>query len=146
MRATFDSFDIFFGLLPLMASYAAFVCWAKLIVRAIRGEEVQEDWRVTVATAAHIGIRALVAATEVRESVALRQAVGETSLAISHTHQSVSDTRQLLNDIAVDATNRDHQSRKQQDQLYKVTLAMAWVAGFTLLAAIVTLVVAILGK
>lgn len=145
-RASIDSFDVFFGLLPLATSYAAFIAWANLIVRAIRGEEVEQDWRASGASAAHIAMRSLVAATEVRESVALRQAVGDTRQAVSDTHRAVSDTRQLVHEIALDAVERDRRAEERQDQLYKVQLTMAWVAGLTLIAAIVTLAVAILGK
>lgn len=34
-------------LLVAGVGYAAFVTWTSLIVRAIRGDEVEEDWRVS---------------------------------------------------------------------------------------------------
>lgn len=98
------------------------------------------------ATAAYIATRSLVAATEVRESVALRQAVGGTRQAVSDTRQAISDTRELIHDMAREAETRDQRAARRQDQLFKVTLTMAWVAGLTLLAAIVTLLVTIVGK
>jgi hypothetical protein len=43
LKTYLDPIDLFFGIFPAAASYAAFVTWASLIVRAIRGEDVKED-------------------------------------------------------------------------------------------------------
>lgn len=129
LRTSVDAFDVLFGLFPWMAAYMAFVMWANKIVNAIRGEEVTDDWRTTSATVAFIAARSIASATEVRESVALRE--------------SVVEMRQLLREAAADAEARDRRAADREDKLFSVTVKMAWVAGFTLLAAIVTLVVTI---
>jgi hypothetical protein len=72
-----DSTEVFFGLLPAAAGYAAFVSWASLIVRAIRGEDVKEDWRVWTSTAALMASFVLISGTRVRETAALRSAAVE---------------------------------------------------------------------
>jgi hypothetical protein len=127
-RSSFDGFDFFFGLVPWMAAYAAFVSWATVIVRAIRGEAVTEDWRAVVSTAAYIGARAMADATEVRESFALRG--------------SVAELRELLRDAARDAEERDRRAAQRERRVYRITVAMAVLAGFTLLAAIGSVIVA----
>ena len=129
LRSSIDAFDVLFGLFPWMAAYIAFVTWASKIVNAIRGEEVIDDWRTTFATVAFIAARSIGSAAEVRGNVAL--------------HESVVEMRELLREAAADAEARDRRAAEREAKLFSVTVKMAWVAGFTLLAAIVTLVVTI---
>jgi hypothetical protein len=56
---------------------AAFVTWAKLIVRANRGEDVEEDWRVVVSSAAAVAAFVLESWARARETAALRGAAVE---------------------------------------------------------------------
>jgi hypothetical protein len=116
-KTTIDSTDLFFGIFPAAASYAAFVTWASLIVRAIRGEDVEEDWRVFVSTAAAMSAFAFVSGTRVREAAALRGTAVE--------------VRELVREA------------EQQDRLTRLTKRLVLLAALTLAAAVVTLVVAI---
>lgn len=128
-RTYVDSFDVFFGYIPWFAGYLAFVVWARLIVRALRGEKAVQDWTTDIATAFFIGVGAVVSAARVRTAVSL--------------HTSVTETRELLKDAAADAARQDQAGAKRDDRVYRVTVTMAWVAGLTLAAAIVTLTVTI---
>jgi hypothetical protein len=128
-RTNVDSFDVFFGFIPWFAGYVAFVVWARLIVRALRGEEAVQDWTTDIATAFFIGVGAVVSGARVRTAASL--------------HTSVTETRELLKDAAGDAARRDQAAGKRDDRVYRVTLTMGWVAGLTLAAAIVTLAVTI---
>lgn len=126
-----DPVDVLFGIFPAAASYAAFVSWASLIVRAIRGEEVEEDWRVFVSTAAAMSAFALVSGTRVREAAALRTTAVE--------------VRELMREAADDAQRRDRRVAEQQDRLSRLTKWLVALAALTLASAVVTLVVAIVG-
>ncbi len=131
LKKHIDSTDVFFGLLPAAAGYAAFVSWASLIVRAIRGEEVEEDWRVWVSTAALMASFVFVSGTRVRETAALRGAAIE--------------MRELTRVAARDAETRDRRAAEQQDRLAALTKALIVLAALTLAAAVVTLVVSVVG-
>jgi hypothetical protein len=128
LKSNVDAFDVWFGLLPWLTGFAMAVSWAKLIVRALRGEAVKEDWRVTYSTAAFIAVRAMADASGPRESAALRD--------------SVTEMRGLLRDAAQDAEERDKRAATRDRRLYRTTVAMAVLAGFTLLAAIGSVIVA----
>jgi hypothetical protein len=130
-KAYFDPFDLFFGIFPAAASYAAFVTWASLIVRAIRGEDVKRDWRVFVSTAAAMSAFALVSGTRVREAAALRGTAVE--------------VHALVREAAEEAERRDRRAAAQQDRLTRLTKWLLALAALTLAAAVVTLVVAIVG-
>jgi hypothetical protein len=77
LKPDIDPIDMWFGLLPNLAGYAAFVTWADFIVRAIRGERPKEGWRLFASTGAFIAIRTLLSGTHVREAAALRGAAVE---------------------------------------------------------------------
>jgi len=147
IRAYIDGFDVLFGLFPGLTGYAAFVSWARVIVRALRGEAVIEDRRTTYATAAFIAARAISSGTHVRQSVALhesirelRELLGEAAADAEAREKRLAET---LEAAALDAEARERRAADRDKRLYKVNVAMASLAGFTLLAAIVTLVVAI---
>ena len=128
-RKYFDGFDLVVGFLPWFAGYVAFVVWARLIVRAIRGEEVVQEWTTDVATALFIAAGALVSAARVRNSVSI--------------HGTVVEARELLRDTKADADRRSESAAVRDDKMYRLTTRMAWVAGLTLAAAVVTLAVAV---
>jgi hypothetical protein len=128
LKTSIDSIDLFFGVFPVAAGFAAFVSWASLIVRAIRGEEVKEDWRVVVSTGAAMSTFALVSATRVRELATQRAATVE--------------MRELVREAAADAQHRDQLAAEQQVRLTPLTRWLVALAALTLVAAIVTLVAA----
>lgn len=131
LKRYIDSTDLLFGIFPAAAIYAAFVTWAPLIVRANRGEEVKEGWRVVVSTAAAMSAFTLISGTRVRETRAMRDAaVG---------------VRELVRVAAEDAERRDRRAGEQQDHLALLTKWLVALAALTLAAAVVTLVVAIVG-
>jgi len=129
LKAYLDPIDLFFGIFPAAACYAAFVTWASLIVRAIRGEDVKEDWRVFVSTAAAMSAFTLVSGTRVRETRAMRGAAVE--------------VRELVREAAADAQRREQRAAEQQDRLTRLTKWLVLLAAVTLAAAIVTLVASI---
>lgn len=131
LKAYLDPFDVVFGIFPAAANYAAFVTWASLIVRAIKGEEVKEDWRLFVSTAAAMAAFALNSGTRVREAAALRGAALE--------------VRELVREAAEDAERRDQRAAEQQDRLTTLTKWLVLLGAVTLAAAVVTLVVSIVG-
>jgi hypothetical protein len=131
LRTYVDSIDFFYGIFPAAANVAAFLSWSSLIVRAIRGEEAKEDWRVVASTAAAMAAFALNSGTRVREAVAMRGAAVE--------------TRELVREAASAAERRDQRAVEQQDRLTTLTRLLVVLAALTLVAAIVTLAVAIVG-
>jgi hypothetical protein len=136
LKVYLDPIDISFGILPGLTGCAAFSAWARVIVSAIRGEEVEEDWRFFVSTAAFIATRTLVSGTHVRETIALRSAAVE--------------MRELVRDAAEEAQRRDQRAddrdrrdSERQERLYRLTTWLVALAALTLAAAVVTLVVSI---
>jgi hypothetical protein len=129
LRRNIDAIEVFYGLLPEAAGYMAFVSWASLIVRAIRGEDAKEDWRTFVSSAAFISTRALVRSGRVRQAEALRD--------------TATEVRELVREAAEDAKQRDRRAAEQQDRLTRLTKSLVLLAALTLAAAVVTLVVAI---
>lgn len=94
----FDGVDWLFGLIPGLFGYAAFVAWADVIVRALRGEDASENWKTLVGSAGYIGSRAMVSSTNVHASFVLNEAISE--------------TRQLLREAAEEAEARDQRVRE----------------------------------
>jgi|HubBroStandDraft_6_1064221.scaffolds.fasta_scaffold05284_9 hypothetical protein len=131
LKSYIDSTDLLFGIFPAAAIYAAFVTWAPLIVRANRGEEVKEDWRLFASTAAAMSAFTLISGTRVREARAVRGAAIE--------------VRELVRVATEDAERRDRRAAEQQDRLAWLTRWLVALAALTLAAAVVTLVVAIIG-
>lgn len=65
----------------------------------------------------------------VREAVELRR--------------SVADAIALAREASADASERDRRDRSRDERIFRVTVAMAIVAGLTLLAAIATLIASV---
>ena len=142
-----DAYDVLFGLVPGLAGYAAFVAWADVIVRALRGEDTSENWRTFVGSAGYIGSRAMISSANARSNVALHDSVTEMRQllreAAKDAEERDSRLRDLLREVAADAQAREQHAAQRDQRLYRVTFAMAVLAGLTLLSAIVTLVVTI---
>lgn len=132
LRSLVDGFDVVFGLLPWLAGYGTFVIWARVIVGAIRGEEVSHSWSTDAITALFIAAGSLASAARVRAGVAL--------------HDSVAELREAAQEASEEAERRDARAAARDAQLYRVTVKMAWVAGLTLAAAILTLIVTLVGR
>jgi hypothetical protein len=129
-RASIDGFDVVFGLLPGLTGYAAVTVWTQMLIRGVRGEQDEADeWRLIAASAAYIATRSLASASRVRGDVSM--------------HASVAEMRELLREAARDAEQRDGRAAAMEARLYRINVRMAWVAGLTLAAAIVTLGVTI---
>jgi len=133
--ANVDSVDVWF-LTVALARYAAFVAWADVIVRAIRGEDSKENWKTLTSSAALIGFSALTSAAEVREFASLRGATVE--------------MRSLVGDAAAQAElrdqradERDGRAAEQQERMLRLNKRAIVLAAVTLAAAIVTLAVTI---
>jgi hypothetical protein len=116
------------------ARYAAFVAWADVIVRAIRGEATKENWKTLSSSAALIGLSALQSGAEIRELASLRDAAVE--------------MRHLVDDAAAQAevrdrsaAGRDRETANQQERMLRLTKRLVVLAALTLAAAFVTLVV-----
>jgi hypothetical protein len=114
VKASVDAVDVWFGLLPGFARYAAFVSWANVIVRAIRGEEAKEDWRTFLSTGLLIGVWTLTSDAKVREMASLRGAAVEMrGLVDEATIQS--ELRDRL------ASERDDRSSRQAARMLSLT-------------------------
>jgi hypothetical protein len=135
VKTNVDVVDVWF-VLGGIARYATFVSWANVIVRAIRGEESKEDWRTVASTSLLIGIWTLTSGAKVREMASLRGAAVEMrGLVHEATAQSELRDRQ--------AAERDQHASQQEARMLSFTRWLVALAGLTLAAAIVTLVVAI---
>ena len=130
-KAMPDSIDTYYGLIPASAFCAAFMTWASVIVRAIRGEDVEPGWRVYLSTAAAMATYTVVSATRVRETAVLRSAAVE--------------THGVVHQAAKDAELREQRAAERDRRLTTLTKWLVLLAALTLSAAIVTLVVAIVG-
>lgn len=76
-KVNVDSVDVWFGFVPAFARYTAFISWANVIVRAIRGEEAKEDWKTFASTGFLIGVWTLTTGAKFREMASLRGAAVE---------------------------------------------------------------------
>lgn len=120
---------MYFGLLSAVGAYAAFLSWAPLIVRAIRGEPVREDWRLLTGIAAAMASYAVKSGAQIRQAEALRQAV--------------IGPREVQRDAAEDSKRRDERAAKLQEGLNRFTRRLVLIAALTLGASIVAVAVAI---
>ena len=136
MSANVDAVDVWFGLAPGLVGYAAFVSWANVIVRAIRGEEAKENWKTFMSTGVLIGIWALTSGARVREMASLRGAAVEMR-GLVHEAAAQSEIRDQQ------AAKRDRYALQQQARMLSLTKWLVALAGLTLAAAFVTLMVAI---
>jgi hypothetical protein len=123
-----DAIDVFFGLIPTGATSLAVVLWVRLMVRALRGEKAVPGLGLSVASGLAIAAQAFVSGSHVRHDLALRS--------------SVVEVRTLVRDAAEEQIQRDRRDAAREWRLYKLTVAMAVLAGLTLAAAIATLIVA----
>jgi len=121
-----DGFEIL-AVASRLTGYMAFVSWANLIVRAVKGEAVEDGWRVWLSSAAYVGTSAFLAAMQLRAGVG--------------THATTAEARGMMRQAATDAEQREQRDAARDGRLYRVNTAMAILAGVTLAAAIVTLVV-----
>jgi len=137
LPANIDAIDVLFVFVGA-ARYAAFISWAKVIVRAVRGEEAKEDWRTLAATGVLLGTWALTSGAKVREMAALRGAAVEMR-ALVHEATVQSEVRDRQ------ATERDQRTSRQEARMLCLTKWLLLLAVLTLAAAVVTLVVAIVG-
>jgi hypothetical protein len=128
-KTNIDAVDVVYGLVPGFAAYAAFVSWASSIVRAIRGEEVEEDWRTFVSSGALIAAFTLVSGARAREIASLRGAAVE--------------VHAVARQAAADAKLREERTAESDRRLTRLTKRLVLLAALTLAAAFVTLVVSI---
>ncbi|HET9154262.1 MAG TPA: hypothetical protein VFN85_09130 [Solirubrobacterales bacterium] len=135
LKANMDAVDVVFVLFGSVG-YAAFVSWANVIVRAIRGEEVKESWRTVASSGVLVGVWALMSGARVREMAALRGAAVEMR-GLVHDAAAQSEVRDRR------AAERDDSASQQQERMLLLTRWLVALAGLTLAAAIVTLVVAL---
>jgi hypothetical protein len=119
-----------------VARYAAFVAWAEVIVRAIRGEDSEENWKTFSSSVVLISLSALQSGAEIREFASLRGAAVEMR-GLVHDAAAQADLRERR------AIERDRQSRKQQATMLLINKGMIVLAALTLSAAIVTLAVTV---
>ncbi len=131
LKASVDAIDVFYGLVPAGAAYAAFVTWASVIVRAIRGEEVEPGWRLSASTAVLMASFTLLSGTRVRENAALRGAAVE--------------MRAVVHEAAQEAKLREERAADRDRHLTTLTKWLVLLAALTLGAAVVTLVVSVIG-
>jgi hypothetical protein len=121
---SFDVYDVIFGFFPGVAYFASFVTWAPLIIKGVRGEEVEEDWRTHAATGAALAAFVLKSASSARETAALRAAAEELRGIAREATAEAKDREER-------AAERDARDERRQDSLIllaKLTLAVAGVA------------------
>ncbi len=135
LKANIDAVDIWTVCLAF-ARYAAFVAWADVIVRAIRGEEAEENWKTFSSSAILIGLSALQSGTEIREFASLRGAAVE----MRHLVDDAAKQAELRDQHAAE---RDRRAEEQQERALLLNKRMVALASLTLVAAIVTLAVAL---
>jgi len=125
LKGSVDAIDLLYGLVPAGAAYATFVTWASVIVRAIRGEEVEPGWRAYVSTAALMASFMLLSGTRVRETAALRGAAVE--------------MHGVIREAAQEAKLRAERAAERDRRLTTLTKWLVLLAALTLAVAIVTL-------
>jgi hypothetical protein len=136
MKANVEPLEVWFFSLTIVR-YVAFVAWADVIVRAVRGEEAKENWKTLTSTAALITFSTLTSAAEARELATLRGTAVE--------------VRGLVDDAASQAeqrdqraAERDRRAAEQQERMLRFNKWAVILAALTLAAAIVTFAVAAL--
>jgi hypothetical protein len=134
-KANLDAVDILF-LLRGLIGYAAFVAWADVIVRAIRGEASKENWKTFTSSGLLLGFWTLTSGAQVREMASLRSAAVELR-GLAHDATAQSELRDKR------AAERDEAASRQQSLMLSLT---KWLVGFavlTLAVAIAAIVVAV---
>lgn len=135
VTSTLDPAILWF-VLHALAGFGAFVTWQDEIVRAIRGEDAKDDWRVNIPTAMLITFWTLTTAARGREMASLKGAIVE--------------MRGMVDDAAEQAELRDQRAAEraredaeQQMRMLRFTKWLVALATLTLAAALVTLAVTI---
>lgn len=123
-----DSIDLAFGLIPSAATFLVAVVWGRVLVRSLRGEGGEVPMSASVVSGIAIASWSYVSGTHARQNLLLRE--------------SVADVRDLIRESASDEAQRDERNAARDERVYKLTVAMAVLAGLTLAAAIATLVAA----
>ncbi len=123
---TIDGIDLLFGLIPYGMTFLAATVWAPVCARVLRGEEANVPTHAPLVSGLVIASWTFVSGTRFRENIALRD--------------SVADVRELVRVAASDGVQRDERNAARDERIYKLTVAMALLAGLTLAAAIATLV------
>lgn len=121
-----DGIDILFGILPYGIALFLTITWGRLFIRAIHGEQAKVSTGLSVMSGLGIASWSFMSGTRARENIALRG--------------SVIDLREALRETAADEATRDQRSAARDARMFKLTVAMAVLAGMTLLAAIATLI------
>jgi hypothetical protein len=135
LKANLDAVDILF-LLRGAIGYAAFVSWAEVIVRAIRGEASKENWKTFASSGLLLGFWTLTSGARVREMASLRGAAVELrGLARDAAEQSELREKQ--------AAERDDAASRQQRVMLSLTKWLVVLAVLTLAVAVTAIVVAI---
>lgn len=135
LKANLDAVDILF-LLRGVIGYAAFVSWAEVIVRAIRGEASKENWKTFASSGLLLGFWTLTSGARVREMASLRGAAVELrGLARDAAEQSELREKQ--------AAERDDAASRQQRVMLSLTKWLVALAVLTLAVAVTAIVVAI---
>jgi hypothetical protein len=125
---TIDGIDLLFGLIPYGVTCAAVAIWGRVWARMLRGEEAKVPTSAPLVSGMAIAAWSYVSGTHVRQNIALGK--------------SISEVGELLRETASDEIQRDQRNAARDDRVYKLTVAMAVLAGLTLAAAIATLVAA----
>lgn len=94
----------------------------------LRGEEAKVPTSAPLVSGMAIAAWSYVSGTHVRQNIAQSK--------------SISEVGELLRETASDEIQRDQRNAARDDRVYKLTVAMAVLAGLTLAAAIATLVAA----
>jgi hypothetical protein len=124
-----DPVELISGTLPAVSGILAFTGWSSVLVRKIRGEDVasREEWGLGLISALFVFIRSVVSREYARGAIDLRRTVVE--------------MHAVAREAAEDAEQRDQRAARQQDRLSRLTERLVLLAGLTLAAAIVALVV-----
>lgn len=122
-----DAFDWWFGMFPAAMEWAAFLAWGNLIVRAIRGEDVKEDWRTYLSAAGLMASRTLIRGAQARTA--------------SRLDAAATQMRELVREAAAAAEARDRRSAEREEQQYRLNRLLFSVAVLTLVVAAAAIVV-----
>lgn len=134
-KANLDAVDILF-LLRGLIGYSAFVSWADVIVRAIRGEASKENLKTFTSSGLLLGFWTLTSGARVREMASLRGAAVELR-GLAHDAATQSELRDRQ------AVEREKAASRQQTLMLALTKWLVALAALTLAVAIAAIVVAI---
>lgn len=135
LKANVEPLEVWFFSLTIVR-YAAFVAWADMIVRAVRGEEAKENWKTLTSTAGLITFSTLTSAAEAKELAALRGAAVEMRRLVD----DAADQAELRDQRAAE---RDRRAAEQQERILLLNKRAVALAALSLVVAIVASVVAV---